>query len=554
MASVCGREFVSPVVAHLVGREERQVGGGPAAARPSARACSSRPARRRCPTARSPRATASPTGSTCRCCARTSWPRAGSSSTARSRGASSTTGAPRRRASPPRSPGTARRGATTRGPSPSGGTPATTRPGSSPTRRRKSTTTGPSARSRSCPPRAAPPPRSPSTGAGARCGSPRPASTTPPPTSSRCWRSREGPGLPAAERAALAGLCDALFYRPAGRGDGGPRPGAARGGHARGRGRRRAEAQARIGQALVGQGRLRRGDPAAGRGHRLRPPGRRAGGAQDRAQPIAASCTTGRPSTRPPRPPASRPCRSATELGDGFYALAARMFLGLARVNLGRISEALDDFADAIAMARRNDDRYWLPRLTSHLGWVHRELGALDRAREHDTEAVRLARERPVPGARSRRCSSTCASTTSGRDRPSGPPPCWRSSRRGRRESSWMRWMSELRLAAASAEHWAVRGDHQRTVEHAAQLAEIARRLGAREYRCAAERIRTESALARARTSRTRRPAWPRPSASCEAGPPRSRPGSRRGCSRSSGAGSATRRELARPSRRRPAP
>ena len=72
------------------------------------------------------------------------------------------------------------------------------------------------------------------------------------------------------------------------------------------------------------------------------------------------------------------------------------MFKGLARANLGRMSEALDDFADAIAMARRNHDRFWLPRLTSHLGWVHRELGALERARELDFEAVRIARERTV--------------------------------------------------------------------------------------------------------------------------------------------------------------
>jgi tetratricopeptide (TPR) repeat protein len=186
----------------------------------------------------------------------------------------------------------------------------------------------------------------------------------------------------------------------------------------------------------------------------------------------------------------------ATEMGDGFYALAARMFLGLARANLGRVSEALDDFTDAIAVARRNDDRYWLPRLVSHLGWVHRELGALHRAREHDNEAVRLARAQPVWGPESEALLNLCVDDV----------------RQGHAErasellaelqaraaaSPWMRWVSELRLAAAAAEHWSVRGDHERTLEHAARLADVARSLGARGYRCAAFRMQAEVALAR---------------------------------------------------------
>jgi tetratricopeptide (TPR) repeat protein len=186
----------------------------------------------------------------------------------------------------------------------------------------------------------------------------------------------------------------------------------------------------------------------------------------------------------------------ATELGNGFYALAARMFLGLARANLGRISEALDDFADAIVVARRNDDRYWLPRLVTNLGWVHRELGAIDRAREYDMEALRLARERPVPWApesealfnlfvddvrvgeveqASRRLAELEAKAT---------------------ESAWFGWMNELRLESVSAEHWAKRGDYPRALAHTTRLAALAQRLGARNYSSTAERLRAEAALA----------------------------------------------------------
>ena len=170
------------------------------------------------------------------------------------------------------------------------------------------------------------------------------------------------------------------------------------------------------------------------------------------------------------------------------------MFLGLARANLGRISEAIDDFTDALAVARRNDDRYWLPRLVSHLGWVHRELGALDRAREHDTEAVRLARDRPVPGPEVEVLLNLCVDDVRvGRAEQASALLAELQARAA--ESSWLRWLSELRLAAVSAEHWAARGDHARAAEHAARLAEMAERIGARDYRCAAERIRAGAAL-----------------------------------------------------------
>jgi len=136
------------------------------------------------------------------------------------------------------------------------------------------------------------------------------------------------------------------------------------------------------------------------------------------------------------------------------------MFVGLSRANLGRISEALDDFADAIALARRNDDWYWLSRLTSHLGWVHRELGALGRAREHDAEAVRLAREQ-VWGPKPEVLLNLCVDyVREGRAEEASALLADLQARAA--ESSWLRWMSDLRLAAASAEHWAARGDQER--------------------------------------------------------------------------------------------
>jgi len=299
---------------------------------------------------------------------------------------------------------------------------------------------------------------------------------------------------PAEERAALAGLCDTLFFAQR------VEDMAARARELREAARKggvadRLEAEARIGQVLAVEGRLDEATPLLGevvdsaRRRGLRVPlgiGLSWRGFahywQTRYAAVEVDCV--------------ETLELATELGGGFYALVARMFLGLSRVHLGRISEALDDFTDAISLARRNDDRYWLPRLTSHLGWAHRELGALARARELDAEAVRLARERPVWGPEPEVLLNLCVDDVrEGRAEEASALLAELHARAA--ENPWLRWLSELRLAAATAEHWAARGDPARADEEASRLAEIAQRLGSRDYACAAERLRGGAALAR---------------------------------------------------------
>ncbi|HXY42272.1 MAG TPA: AAA family ATPase [Vicinamibacteria bacterium] len=186
---------------------------------------------------------------------------------------------------------------------------------------------------------------------------------------------------------------------------------------------------------------------------------------------------------------------AAAEVGDGFYALASRMFLGLSRANLGRVSEALDDLHDSIGEARRNDDRYWLIRILSNLGWVYREMGALDRAREWDTQAVALARERPTWGMEAGALLNLCVDhVREGRAEEASAIFAELEAKAAR--TTWMSWMNDLRLAAAQAEHWEARGEPAQAEEHAMRLACVADDLGSRNYRCAAERIRAGAAMA----------------------------------------------------------
>jgi tetratricopeptide (TPR) repeat protein len=185
----------------------------------------------------------------------------------------------------------------------------------------------------------------------------------------------------------------------------------------------------------------------------------------------------------------------AEELGESFEVLAARMFAGLSRTNLGRMSEALADFQEAVSLAERNRDSFWGPRLVSHLGWVRRELQNPEGAREFDARALEMARENPSPWApESEALINLCVDDLrSGHaDRATELLARLES---GARQATWMRWVSELRLEAAAAEHWAARGDFDTAASRAARLLEIARSLGARTYCCAAERVRLTAAL-----------------------------------------------------------
>jgi tetratricopeptide (TPR) repeat protein len=185
----------------------------------------------------------------------------------------------------------------------------------------------------------------------------------------------------------------------------------------------------------------------------------------------------------------------AEELGEAFDALAARMFAGLSRVNLGRMSEALADFQEALSLAERNQDSFWRPRLVSHLGWVHRELQDPERAREFDTRALEIARESPNPWTPEAEALINLCVDDVRAGRPDRAAELLARLEADARRRSWMRWLGELRLEAAASEHWAARGDYGAAAARAARLLEIARSLGARTYCCAAERVRLEAAL-----------------------------------------------------------
>jgi hypothetical protein len=131
------------------------------------------------------------------------------------------------------------------------------------------------------------------------------------------------------------------------------------------------------------------------------------------------------------------------------------------------------------------------------VGWAHREVLAPERAREFDSDALRIARENPLPHApeaeslldvaidevRLGNAESAAALLAELETKIAG--------------GQWFRWMDELRFETASAENWTAAGDLHRAVKHADRLLVVARRLGAREYCSTSERIRAQAALSR---------------------------------------------------------
>jgi len=186
----------------------------------------------------------------------------------------------------------------------------------------------------------------------------------------------------------------------------------------------------------------------------------------------------------------------AEDLGDGFMALGCRMFLGLSRAHQGRVSEALDGFTEAIALARRNCDRVWLPRLVSHVGWVHRELQDSDVAHGHDREALALAREEDVPWTPEVEALLNLAfdHAQAGRDEEARQVQAELDALSG--EGVFFGWYNRMRTTAARAAHAFLRGDMPSASALARELVAAATQVQARMYVIGGRRLLAESAMA----------------------------------------------------------
>lgn len=179
---------------------------------------------------------------------------------------------------------------------------------------------------------------------------------------------------------------------------------------------------------------------------------------------------------------------------DGFMVLYCLYFLGLTLANLGRISEALAAFDEAMTMAQRNGDRNQSLKIPNATGWIYRELGDLDHAIECDQEGLAIARQHRVLEAEINSAINLGYDyAQSGDSEKTASALCQAEALLQRDE--WLRWRFNLRLQAGRCEHLLARGECVQAEACARGLLETAKRHQARKYVATAHRLLSEVAM-----------------------------------------------------------
>jgi tetratricopeptide (TPR) repeat protein len=179
----------------------------------------------------------------------------------------------------------------------------------------------------------------------------------------------------------------------------------------------------------------------------------------------------------------------AAALQDGFFLLATVFFGGLIKGNQGRISEAVATLTEGTAIARRNGDRFFSPRLPNCLGWIHRELHDLDGALKYDRESLESGRQHNVLEAQANSLINlACDYTQTGAATQVAAVFVEVEDIFARDE--WFRWRYNMRHQASEAAHWLKVGDLDQAATFADRLLDMAMRFGAWKYVASAHNLK----------------------------------------------------------------
>ncbi|HEX7360749.1 MAG TPA: AAA family ATPase [Bryobacteraceae bacterium] len=178
----------------------------------------------------------------------------------------------------------------------------------------------------------------------------------------------------------------------------------------------------------------------------------------------------------------------SSELGDAFRNLKSHYFLCLTLANLGRISEAFEILSRAVDMARRNGDVYWSARVPNCFGWIHRELEDIEGAVAFDRDGADTARRLAVVEAEVNSVINLGFDYFRAGDDKSG---ClaMKSAESLLSQAPLLRWRFEIRFQAARAEQTLSKPD-------ALCLLEKATKYGARKYIVAGRTMLAKIAMA----------------------------------------------------------
>ena len=179
----------------------------------------------------------------------------------------------------------------------------------------------------------------------------------------------------------------------------------------------------------------------------------------------------------------------AADAHDGFSLPLALFYLGLSRVNSGRLSEALANLNDALGLAKRNNNAVALGRIPNGVGWVWREIGDLGKAIEFNNFSVEYSRRSRAAEAESNALLNLVYDYLLAHELGKAGAALEAMQPLYDR-GSWSRWrFYEIRQQAAEAELRLAEGKLERAGEHARWLLENARQYGVPKYIAIALRL-----------------------------------------------------------------
>ncbi|MFN2531522.1 MAG: protein kinase [Pyrinomonadaceae bacterium] len=178
----------------------------------------------------------------------------------------------------------------------------------------------------------------------------------------------------------------------------------------------------------------------------------------------------------------------ASELRDGFLLLTALFFIGLSKGNQGYMSEAIETLKSGIEMAGRNGDLFWFPRMPNCIGWIHRELQDFESAAKYDNEGLEVARKYHVLEAEANSLINIGIDHT-WKGHSEETMHAFQETRDIFERDAWFRWRYKLRLEAGTAEHWLAQSEFEKATHHALSLLEQAQHYKARKYIAVSHKI-----------------------------------------------------------------
>jgi len=156
--------------------------------------------------------------------------------------------------------------------------------------------------------------------------------------------------------------------------------------------------------------------------------------------------------------------------------------------SLGTLNEAMD-------IAKRNGDLFWGPRLPNCIGWIYRELHDFEAAQRHNDDGIETARRHHVLEAEANSLINRGIDCIR-----AGDHACTDAAFRDVHDifarDAWFRWRYNIRLEAASTEHWLRQGELDKAREFVNRLMEAATEHEVHKYKAVAHRLMGEIAIA----------------------------------------------------------